>query len=98
MKFVITAALFLVILIPMVAYYAWALQAVWNWYVPSIGGPTISFPSAIGISMLVGYMTQKVPKTEEPDDIDWERFGLFMVRPVLLVGFAWVCLQIWPVT
>lgn len=45
-----------IVLTPIVAINsAYPLSIVWNWFVPLLGGPTITIPIAMGISVLIGF-------------------------------------------
>lgn len=53
---VITVIIAFIVLTPIVAINsAYPLSIVWNWFVPLLGGPTITIPIAIGLSVLIGF-------------------------------------------
>lgn len=88
-----------ILLIPlMTAYYAWALQIVWNWYMPKVLGlPPLSFGGAVGIAIVVRFLT--IPSSEFNTQAKGATGYLVgaALAPIFVVFFAWLYLQWWPV-
>ena len=60
-------------------FSGYALSVLWSWFiVPTFGLPAISIPVAIGISIIVGYMSRSV--TEKDED---ESFGDIMTKGII---------------
>ena len=99
MNFVIAIILVPVIWFPLAMLYAWALQVLWNWYVPAIFDlPMIPYSAALGIGLIVGFLAKGIPRTDSdrPWSDKWWDFVAMIIRPLAAVGSGWVYLQIWP--
>jgi hypothetical protein len=74
----------------------WVLVKLWAWFaVPTFGLPTIHIASAIGISLIAGYLTadQRRLKTEssgKPLVDTWTAIALSILTPMLCLLFGWV--------
>jgi hypothetical protein len=66
-------------------YYGWALSVIWNWYVPLLGGPTISIPIAVGIACIVSMLSSD--KDSNPEKVK-ERLIAMAIKPPLLILLA----------
>lgn len=64
------------------------LATLWSWFVVPIGGPEISIPIAIGISIIVGMLTNHGAKVEEKEL--GSAIGGAIVGPFVVLGIAWV--------
>jgi hypothetical protein len=73
----------------------WALSVLWGWFfVPTLGLPELGIVQAIGIAMVVGYLTYQHIDTQPKDG---EAMGKIVsaviqsvARPVFAVTFGWV--------
>lgn len=66
----------------------WALSILWGWFfVPVLHLPSISIPQAIGISLVVSFLTHQYRKTEQKDN--YEEIMYAFVKPVtaLVIGY-----------
>lgn len=61
----------------------YVLSILWRWFVvPSLGAPVLTVGYAIGLSLVVGYMTQRHSKVDDPD---WEKgFGYLMAKRIFI--------------
>ncbi len=64
------------------------LKVMWNWYVPLLGGPSISMPIAVGISCIVS-MTTGSWKKGEGEDIT-EKILMNLLRSLIIFGISFV--------
>jgi len=65
-----------------VALNGFALSLLWDWFiVPVFGLPKLPVTSAIGLSLVVGYLTHQLPNE------DTRSFGKTMAREVCLAVF-----------
>jgi Na+(H+)/acetate symporter ActP len=73
----------------------WVLSILWGWFmVPIFHLPTLSIPAALGIALIIGYLTKQSTPTDAKDEerSSGEKFGRLLViivgRPLaaLLVG------------
>ena len=61
----------------------WALTKLWAWFVvPVFSLPALNIPQAIGIALLVGYLTTSISKTEKEDE-----FGLLLAKAIAIATF-----------
>lgn len=88
--------------LPLVALRAWALEKIWNWYLPpTLGASEISFPAAVGISLIGGFLTLNTAKSTfadiEPAVVRacMRTITMSIAYPAA-VGCAWLYLWIWP--
>lgn len=67
MKYIGYVVTYLVLAVLSVTYSGCALSVLWDWFIVStFNVDSISIPAAIGLALIVGYLT----KTEEPQDED----------------------------
>lgn len=77
----------------------WALSVMWGWFiVPLFKLPAMSIPQAIGIGMIVSYLTNQSQSKEDVQDKSFTELigrllGYTILVPALSVGFAWIVLQ-----
>ena len=64
------------------------LMLLWGWFmVPTFGLPVISLVQAIGIGMVIGFLTfQHIPRNKEEEK---EMIALALLIPVLTIAFGW---------
>lgn len=61
----------LLIMVYTVLMNGWALAKLWAWFiVPTFSAPPLSIPAAIGVSLVVSYLTFHA-KTDDKDEEDW---------------------------
>lgn len=75
-------------LAPMYAWQGFVLSVVWNWFIPSQfhGAPELNVAGAIGISLLVSYMTYQNNSKTRP--LWWDILtSLLSGSLILLVGW-----------
>ena len=97
--------LILILWLPLFALNAWAIQIIWNWYIPLIFQlPNLEFGEAIGLALIVGYLTHqyRIDTNKKTENEEWAGMltsvFLNILKPLLSVGVAWVYLQLWPIT
>ena len=72
-----------------VALGGWVISILWGWFiVPAFGLPAISIPTAIGIDLLVTYMTWHGGK--EDDSSTGKTFLMVLVCPGTMLLIGWV--------
>lgn len=66
-----------------------ALKMLWGWFlVPVFGLPTISLTQAIGVGIVIGFLTQQhIPRDEKQRR---EMFIYTVIAPVTAVAVGWV--------
>ena len=84
-----------VVVVSVLAYiwHGWVLTILWTWFcVPVFNLPQLSLGPAIGVSLLVGYLThQQLPR----DDAPWKKqfihnLSVVIVRPAVALGIGWI--------
>lgn len=87
----ILALLVLVILaIPILAIIrGFVLSYLWTWFLVPFGLPEIGVAWAIGISMIIGYLTHEGTYTG-PADEAWGKFAGHIFSPFLLLLFGYI--------
>lgn len=92
-------ALFIISLVVAAVMNGWALSLLWSWFfVPIFEVPQLRVIDAIGVSMVVTFLTQRVSQSDSNKNSGWlERLsvGLFVAifYPVMAVFFGWIVLQ-----
>lgn len=75
---------------------AWVFICLWEWFiVASFGATMINIPTAIGITLIAGMLTQHSTKTttndkKDPSTLIGELVGIAMVGPLLVLFFGWI--------
>ena len=87
--------------LPIAALNAWALQKIWNWYLPIIFGvPELTFAGAVGVSLVIGFLTA-TPPNPKSEESALDRLGrsitFTVFKPLFGVFAAWAYLTIWPI-
>lgn len=72
----------------------YTLSVVWGWFiVPTFGLPILNIPSAIGIALVVGYMTKSYDNKKSEDDEIIGAIITAFIRPFMVLGIGWIVLQ-----
>jgi hypothetical protein len=71
------------------------LTVLWGWFViPLFSLPPLNIPQAIGISIIVSYLTHRKTETEDKDEGFWTKiisiFLYIILYPALVLCIAWV--------
>jgi hypothetical protein len=66
----------------------WVLSVMWGWFiVPAFGLPALSIPIAIGIAMIMSYLTHQI----EPDDSSTAKAaGHAFGGPIMVLLLGWI--------
>lgn len=87
----------LVLWLPLAALNGWAVHVLWAWFAVPLGAPAVTHGQAIGLALLVSYMTH-VMRPESDDD---EPVKAILTRAVwhtakalMSVGAGWVYLRV----
>ena len=75
-----------------------ALSILWGWFmVPTFGLAPLSIPSAIGVSMVMGYITHQYQKKNTSDIIVWagvaDAVADTLLRPAMTLLAGWIVKQ-----
>jgi hypothetical protein len=99
MKHAAALGIRLALLLPVVMLNGWGLGKLWMWFAVPLGVPVISLGQAIGLSLLVAYLTHQVNWT--PDSMKDKPFERLVrdaayagLKPVVCVGTGWLYLQV----
>ena len=66
-----------------------ALKLLWGWFmVSTLGLPVISLVQAIGIGIVIGFLTQQhIPRDEDEKK---ELLVFEVLTPVIVIAFGWI--------
>ena len=71
-----------------------ALSILWDWFVvPLFDVVRLSIPQAIGLAMIVSFLTYRSGATEKVQGKNWALLSAMLIaflHPVLVVAIAWV--------
>jgi hypothetical protein len=91
---------YIVLIVAETCYCGFALKVLWKWFVvPTFNLPVLSLAPAIGLAMVVGYLTKQShwPTAEELEKSNSERAleGTLMaiIKPSFALLFGWVVHQ-----
>jgi len=81
--------------------YVWsgfALTILWGWFmVPTFGLPQLALAPAIGVAVVVGYLTHQYRPTEDAKDKKASRmaegFAFMAMKPALALAVGWIVKQ-----
>ena len=81
----------LLLIIPAAIWGGYVLSILWGWFfVPVFGLPTLSVPQAIGISLIVGFLTYHYQYEEDDEEVLLKRIvGIFLV-PLECLIIGWI--------
>lgn len=86
----------LFVLAAMTAAYilnGWALQLLWQWFIVPFGVVPLTLPWAIGISIVVGFLTNHIT-TKKNEEVDMGKVWLTVfLRPFIAVIIGWLVHQ-----
>jgi hypothetical protein len=75
-------------------FSGYALSVLWDWFVvPYFGVAAISIPLAIGLALIVQYLTHQEQKTEPGKDVASiliEGFVRAIFKPLFALAFGWI--------
>lgn len=78
-----------------IAWSGYALSILWGWFfVPAFGAPSLSVPGAIGVALVVSYMTAQI-KTSNKDECGaheeiLREVVIALFRPAMALLFGWI--------
>ena len=77
-----------------VLFSGYSLSILWGWFfVPALGLPTIGIAEAIGIAIVVQYLTsqeQPTNKGKSVSDVMREGLARAIVKPSVALGIGWI--------
>ena len=70
----------------------WVLSIIWKWFfVSTLNLPIISIPQAIGISLVVGFLTKQDNNCKkEEEDSGWKTLATVFIKPFVVLFIAWI--------
>lgn len=72
----------------------WVLTILWGWFiVPTFGLPRLGIAPALGVSLVVGYLTRHWVDVKSPERTSaerWTRTFAITLSPLLSLGMGWV--------
>lgn len=71
----------------------WVLVNLWSWFVVDLGLPQIGMIHAIGLALIIGYLTYQWVDVQQPDRPMRKElaivFYMGIVRPLLIYAMGW---------
>lgn len=98
----IFAIVFLLNFVPVIMWRGWVLSLLWGWFVVRLGMPAVSIPEAIGVSLVLSYLTgtghiavaveeMKEKTTEENDKIPpMGKIFIGWAMPAFVLLYGWI--------
>lgn len=76
----------------LILFNAWVLTKLWLWFmVPGFGLPTISYPLAIGLALVVNFLKPgPVDYAKEHDSTPASRFWQILAHPFVTLALGWI--------
>jgi hypothetical protein len=74
-------------------FSGYVLSVLWGWFlVPLLGLPEITISGAIGIAIIVGYLTHQTQPTEDESFRDrmFEAIGMAIFKPTFVLFIGWL--------
>lgn len=74
----------------------YALSVLWGWFiVPVFNLPQLSIPVAIGVALVVGYLTKQETNSSDTEDKSFgelmaKGFAISIAKPAVALLFGWV--------
>lgn len=73
----------------------YVLSVLWGWFVvPTFGAPSLSIAPAIGIALVVGYMTHQIHDCQKEDRSFSQKIAegvaMIVLKPMLALFFGWI--------
>lgn len=73
----------------------WVLSVLWGWFiVPTFGAPSISIVQAIGIALVVSFLTRKTDTKDDDTRSTKEKFAVasiaVFIAPAFALFFGWI--------
>ena len=81
----ISALLMLLFAIPSTIFQGFVLSQLWLWFFVPLGVPSIGVANAIGITLLVSFLTAKLNMATDPEIKGW----------TLMIAQSFGCLMVW---
>jgi len=75
----------------------YVLSVLWGWFVvPTFGAPQLSIAPAIGIALVVSYMTHQTHDCQKEDKSPGEKIAvgtaILVLKPLVALFFGWIVL------
>src|SRR5688500_6362082 len=84
----------LALIVPGIIFTGYVLTILWGWFVtPAFGLAVPSIPIMLGLSLIVGYSTHKIPNTEDnrpANKIFMAAIMNSLGRPLLYLGIGYI--------
>jgi MFS family permease len=68
----------------------WALSYLWEWFIVPFGLPTLGIAHAIGISMVVAFLTHELNSNSDEGAEIGRAIGIAMIYPFIALLFGYI--------
>lgn len=83
---------FLSLMIGGTVWGGWVLSVLWGWFlVPTLGVPSIGVVQAMGVHLMMGFLTHQSHMSDRGDDVDFSQvYGFVLLNSLLFPATALV--------
>ena len=67
----------------------WVLSILWGWFIVPLGAMALSVPAAIGVALVVSFLTHQY-RSKANDDPDWGALIWLLCGPPVTLFVGWV--------
>ncbi len=93
--------IYLIIAIPVTLLHGFVFQKIWHWFIFPLGMADITLPHALGISMVIGYLTHQIDieqlmkerTKEEEIEKNINEIIFSVIKPLMYLLIGWIYLQ-----
>lgn len=82
--------LFLLMIVPLTLYRGWILLNLWNWFIIPLGAPHITMAHALGISLVIGFMTAHYDSRTKTQSEKIEELIAVFAMPTIGLIMGWI--------
>ena len=82
--------LILLLIVPLTLYRGWILLLLWGWFIIPLGAPGITMAHALGISLIIGFITSHYDSRKKTQDEKIEEAIATFAMPTLGLVMGWI--------
>ena len=79
-----------VLMAPLMLWGGFALMHLWGWFAVPLGAPRITLGLAVGVNLLVSYLTSRTPAQDRSDDYLARSISFAIFEPAIALGIGYV--------
>ena len=83
----------IVVMLPLILLRAFVLVKLWSWFLVPLGIFEINYAYAIGISLIVSYLTHQTEANKD-ENLDTKKYWLSAIfQPLITLLIGWITVQ-----